>query len=329
MKNESAQEMPCPCGTGNVYRVCCEPFHRGESPDNALKLMRSRYSAYALSLPAYIISTTHPASPYFCHDAIQWTNKISERYSHMEFKKLQILDFQEQDRFSTVTFVAHLAQDKRDLSFTERSYFEKIKEKWLYRCGKLSEGFAPNLIAPNPFRLMPLAYYGNPILRNIAKPIPHINENIHKIVEEMVETLDAYNEIGFAAPQIHHSLKIFVIRTPHEIKGGDIELKDIKIFINPELSMPSTKTWKASESCLSIPSIHVEVERPREVTVDYYTLEGNKIKERVVGWEARAIMHENDHINGALFIDRLDEMERKNLEPLLTSLYNRIHDGIK
>lgn len=143
----------------------------------------------------------------------------------------------------------------------------------------------------------------------------------------MIETMDACDGIGLAAPQIHHSVKIFVIRRPFEIEGGKIELKEVKVFINPELSASSTETWKTSEGCLSIPSIHAEVERPREVTVEYSNLEGNRIIERVFGWEARVIMHENDHINGILFIDHLDETERKNLEPFLISLHNRIHDG--
>lgn len=91
--------------------------------------------------------------------------------------------------------------------------------------------------------------------------------------------------------------------------------------------MPSTETWKAQEGCLSIPSIHAEVERPREITVKYLDLEGNRIEEKVSGWEARVIMHENDHINGILFIDRLEKETRESLEPFLNSLKGRIHDG--
>ena len=143
----------------------------------------------------------------------------------------------------------------------------------------------------------------------------------------MIETMDACDGIGLAAPQIHHSVKLFVIRRPCEIDGGKIELKEVKVFINPKLSEPSTATWKISEGCLSIPSIHAEVERPKEVTVEYSNLEGKRIIERVFGWEARVIMHENDHINGILFIDHLNEAQRKSLEPFLVSLHNRIHNG--
>lgn len=146
MKNESNQEILCPCGTGNAYTVCCQPFHQGQLPDNALKLMRSRYSAYALCLPAYIISTTHPANPQFCDDVNRWSQEISEFCENTEFNKLEIFDFQEKDQFATVTFVAHLSQNKKDVSFTELSYFEKIKGKWFYCSGQLSEGCDPSLI---------------------------------------------------------------------------------------------------------------------------------------------------------------------------------------
>jgi SEC-C motif domain protein len=139
MKNESAHEMSCPCGSGKAYEVCCKLFHQGQLPDSALKLMRSRYSAYALGLPAYIISTTHPANPQFCHDIAQWTQEISEFCFHTEFEKLEILDVQENDNFGTVTFVAHLTQNKKDVSFTERSLFEKIKGKWLYKSAQITE----------------------------------------------------------------------------------------------------------------------------------------------------------------------------------------------
>ena len=129
--------MSCPCGTGKAYEACCKPFHQGLLPDNALGLMRSRYSAYALGLPAYIISTTHPANPQFCRDTAQWSHQISEFCLHTEFKKLEILDSQENGNFATVTFVAHLTQNKKDASFTEKSDFEKINGKWLYRSGQI------------------------------------------------------------------------------------------------------------------------------------------------------------------------------------------------
>jgi SEC-C motif-containing protein len=129
--------MSCPCKSGNSYADCCRPFHEGTLPDTALKLMRSRYSAYALCIPSYIIHTTHPENPQFSHDTAAWSKSISEFCENTEFKNLEILHFQEKSPFATVTFFAHLTQNKKDVSFTEESYFEKIKGKWLYRSGQL------------------------------------------------------------------------------------------------------------------------------------------------------------------------------------------------
>lgn len=139
MKNEHDKTMPCPCRSGKPYGECCQPFHQGELPDTALKLMRSRYTAYALCMPEYIIHTTHRANAQFCHDNVEWTQKISEFSLRTEFKNLEILEFQDGSPFATVTFVAHLVQDNKDVSFTEKSYFEKVKNKWFYLSGQLSQ----------------------------------------------------------------------------------------------------------------------------------------------------------------------------------------------
>ncbi|MBS0585697.1 MAG: hypothetical protein JSR76_05285 [Verrucomicrobia bacterium] len=128
---------PCPCTSGDSYGNCCEPFHKGEAPPTALKLMRSRYAAYALCLPAYIIDTTHPQNPHFSHDKIKWLQEISTFSRTTEFRKLDILEVEEGEKTATVTFKAHLFQKKRDVSFTEKSSFDKVEGRWLYRSGHL------------------------------------------------------------------------------------------------------------------------------------------------------------------------------------------------
>ncbi len=126
----------CPCHSSKAYETCCKPFHEGLFPENALKLMRSRYAAYALNLPAYLISTTHPANPHWCNDHQKWAERISAYSLGSEFHNLEILDFQEQGDVATVTFVAHLSQNDQDATFTEMSTFEKVNGKWLYRNGE-------------------------------------------------------------------------------------------------------------------------------------------------------------------------------------------------
>ncbi len=97
--------------------------------------MRSRYSAYALDLPEYIIATTHRANPNYSKDTLSWKGSISKFSRDFSFQRLEILDFQEKPPFATVTFIAHIAKGSYDASFTEESSFEKVGSQWLYRDG--------------------------------------------------------------------------------------------------------------------------------------------------------------------------------------------------
>lgn len=323
-------EKSCPCSSGNSYEECCKPYHQNKIPENALILMRSRYSAYALNLPDYIIRTTHPASPQYSENQFSWRRNITQFSKNFTFNTLEVLDFKEKSTVATVTFTAHLSQEERDATFTERSYFEKNKGRWFYRGGQLEEGHAPNLITTGQLRLLPLAYYGDPILKKRAIEISEITEDIKTLIEEMIETMDASNGIGIAAPQIHHSIRIFVIRTPippTATERNNLEWGPVKVFINPVLTLLSEESWKATEGCLSIPNIRAEVKRPKEGTIEYTSMEGKLIKEKISGWQARIIMHEYDHLEGILFIDRLDKEEQDKLKPTLENIEKRIHDG--
>lgn len=319
----------CPCCSGKEYAQCCKIFHLGTLPSNALDLMRSRYCAYALDLPDYIVNTTHPGSPQYMENKFSWKRKISQFSRNSSFLKLEVLDFKERETLASVTFIAHISQEGQDATFTEKSYFEKVREKWLYRSGELSIGHAPNLVTTAQLRLLRLAYYGEPVLRKKADPITHITEDLRELVEEMVETMDACNGVGLAAPQVHHSIRLFVIRTPIETEDGKREEGPIEVFINPKLSSASIETWEAAEGCLSVPTIRCLVERPKEITVHYTNLKGELVERRVKGWEARCIMHEYDHIEGILLVDRLDSKERAKIDASLQNLEKRLHDGLE
>ena len=317
----------CPCGSEKEYEHCCKLFHEGAVPENALQLMRSRYSAYVLNISDYIVATTHPASPQYMENKFSWKRSISQFSKNSLFHKLEVHEFKENKVTATVTFTVHLSQNSKDATFTEKSYFEKRNNRWLYRGGQLMESHSPNLITTGQLRLLPLAYYGDPILTKKAEFISKITSDIKKLVEEMVETMDACEGIGLAAPQIHHSIRLFVIRTPIETDQNKLIPGEVEVFINPILSLQSEEMWQAPEGCLSIPIIRSLVNRPKEVTVEYTTLEGKKIKRRVSGWEAKVIMHEYDHLEGILFIDRLDKEEQSKLTPFLQNLKQRIHDN--
>lgn len=131
------EKEPCPCCSDLPYEECCKKYHKGALPDTALQLMRSRYSAYALSLPDYIIETTHKKNVHYSANKQEWKKQIESFSLNCSFDRLEILDFTTEDSTATVTFTAHLTQKTQDVSFTEKSTFKKIEGKWLYFSGEM------------------------------------------------------------------------------------------------------------------------------------------------------------------------------------------------
>jgi peptide deformylase len=170
------------------------------------------------------------------------------------------------------------------------------------------------------FMKLPLAYYGNPVLRKKAAKVEKITNEIKQLVQDMAETMEKENGIGLAAPQVHYSLALFVTKVP--IKQDDDSWSEgtFRVFINPKITSYSEERDFLSEGCLSIPKIHGDVERPVYITVEAMDQDGNFFTGEFSDLEARCIMHENDHINGTLFIDRMDKEEREEIEPLLKEL---------
>ncbi len=127
----------CPCCSGLAYTGCCELYHKGKNAENALLLMRSRYSGYALHQYEYIISTTHPKSPLYLKDRNLWLNQIKHFSANTQFVRLEILDSSLEELESYVTFIAHLKQGNKDASFKEISRFLKENGQWLYFAGRI------------------------------------------------------------------------------------------------------------------------------------------------------------------------------------------------
>lgn len=129
---------PCPCRSGKSYKNCCKIFHEGAAfPKNALQLMRSRYSAYVKGNVNYIIKTTHPDHPNHLMEPNKWREDILFFCQNTKFKGLKILEFEDKEPISTVTFLAQLERNGKDASFIEKSLFEKVNGPWLYKSGTL------------------------------------------------------------------------------------------------------------------------------------------------------------------------------------------------
>lgn len=163
--------------------------------------------------------------------------------------------------------------------------------------------------------ILKLRYYGDSILRQTAKPVVEISDRVRELCHNMIETMLHYDGIGLAAPQVGHLFRIFVSNVAYEDDGGEIHLSEPKVYINPIISNPSDAFVERSEGCLSIPKLYAAVARPLSIHLEATDLQGNQFHEECYGYQARNRMHENDHLNGVLFIDRIKGKRRTQLEP--------------
>ncbi len=157
--------------------------------------------------------------------------------------------------------------------------------------------------------------YGDPVLRMKAAPIIEIDEEVRQLAQDMIETMQDAEGVGLAAPQVGESIRLFVVDL------GVIEEDALpQVFINPEILFTSKEVEKAEEGCLSLPGINEDVVRPVRIKLRYTNLEGETVEEECEEMLARVILHENDHLNGVFFIDRISPMKRRLLDKRLRQI---------
>ncbi len=144
---------------------------------------------------------------------------------------------------------------------------------------------------------------GDPVLRASALPVDRFDEALRSEIERMGELMGDALGIGLAATQIGILHRVLVYRADPE--------DPLTVLVNPILEWSSEETETASEGCLSIPFVHVDVERPAEVRVRARDGYGDELKVQGSGLTARVIQHEMDHLDGVLMIDRISREERK------------------
>jgi len=169
-----------------------------------------------------------------------------------------------------------------------------------------------------------LAYYGDPILRKKCERIEEITDELKQLVKDMEETMNAHDGIGLAAPQVHRSIALFIVNIPKQVGPNEWVPGRTHVFINPKILDYSEEEWLRGEGCLSIPDVYGTVNRPLKIKVEATDINGKQFVEEFSGTEARAILHENDHINGVLFIDRVRGKERQEIEHALRLLKKKL-----
>ncbi len=168
---------------------------------------------------------------------------------------------------------------------------------------------------------IPLRYFDDPILRKKGAPITKITPEIIQLTQDMIDTMHAKNGMGLAAPQVNQSLALFVTQVPIKVsedpEDHEWEAGEIRIYINPKILAYTEEKWVREEGCLSIPGVYGDVERPVGIKIRATDIRGNTFEEDLMWLHARVFMHENDHINGILYIDRIRGQERRRLDKAL------------
>jgi peptide deformylase len=172
--------------------------------------------------------------------------------------------------------------------------------------------------------------YGHPVLRQKGARIEKITPEIQELVEAMFEAMHLHKGIGLAAQQVGRALQLTVLDlrgvtdrpSTLKIDGKEADLQTIMplVLINPEVKT-SGETALAAEGCLSFPEIFGEIERPSEAEVRATNEKGQTVEFSCGGLLARAIQHENDHLNGILFIDRMTRAVKDELKSKLDELH--------
>jgi peptide deformylase len=146
---------------------------------------------------------------------------------------------------------------------------------------------------------------GDPRLRQKAIKIKKVDNDLRRLAEDMIETMHDHRGVGLAGPQVGVLRRIIVIGLPEGMEDDDSPGVEMAL-INPEI-VKSSGRQVATEGCLSIPNWYAEVPRAANVTVKARDLDDKEIRIKATGYLARILQHEIDHLDGILFLDRVED----------------------
>jgi len=169
--------------------------------------------------------------------------------------------------------------------------------------------------------IYPIYVYGTSVLRKRAKEIKPDYHDLSSLISDMFETMKVSDGVGLAAPQIGLSIRLIVIDAAEMEIEDDPSLKDFrKVLINPLIIEKSGEKWVFNEGCLSLPAIREDVERHSVIKIRYYDENFNLHEEVYDGVKARIIQHEYDHLEGILFVDRINPIKKRLLNGRLQAI---------
>lgn len=153
--------------------------------------------------------------------------------------------------------------------------------------------------------LRKVASMGHPVLRKVAEPVPEADiksPRIQSLIDDMIETMAEYDGRGLAAPQVHESLQLLIMIWDFD----PAEEPYLLVLINPKIEHLTEETSTFWEGCLSLPGLIGKVSRPNRIRVEALDSEGKKLNFIAEDFAATVVQHETDHLNGTLYIDRIE-----------------------
>lgn len=169
---------------------------------------------------------------------------------------------------------------------------------------------------------MQIVKYPDPVLRRTAERVTTFDSGLEKIAAQMLDTMYTLRGVGLAAPQVGLATALLVLNPT----GNPSDREDELVLVNPEIVSRKHLEW-GEEGCLSFPDIYAEIERHRDIEVRYLDLQGKAREMRASEFLARVILHEIDHLQGILFIDRLSPTDKIRLRVRLQDMERMYRTG--
>jgi len=157
--------------------------------------------------------------------------------------------------------------------------------------------------------VLKIARMGHPVLSGVAEPVDDpTSPEIHRLIGDMIETMDDAPGIGLAAPQVHVPLRIVVFHVPRERGDEDEDAVSLTILINPEIEALDDEIQEGVEGCLSLPGMAGVVSRHMHIRYRGLAPDGSVIEREARGFHARVVQHECDHLDGILYPMRMADL---------------------
>jgi peptide deformylase len=154
-----------------------------------------------------------------------------------------------------------------------------------------------------------ISQLGDPILRQVAQPVYNIHDpEVQTLIDQLLVLLDESNGVGIAAPQVASAYRLLIVASRPNERYPHAPSMEPTVMINPHLVSHSGEVVKDWEGCLSVPGIRGWIPRYRWIEVEYTSRDGRLVRQELTDFVARIFQHELDHLNGMVFLDRLESV---------------------